>query len=129
MITDDQLAEWKAAAEKAPEAPWRWISMSALAVDKGKRPIVLASARTRGDDGLLTDLTADMPLAQFITISRTAVPELIHEVENLRKVAEAAETLQKTLSKVRHGTFGKFEWPEWHVLRCRLEDWRGDRES
>jgi len=52
------------------------------------------------------------------------VKDLNAKIETLTKVAEAAENVLMSLRNVYHGSPSKLQWPEWHVLRQSIEEWK-----
>lgn len=85
------LEHLKSLCEKATKGPWQdhnW--------DPMERPHVVADALGGGSHCRgQADIPATAHDAAFIAASRTAVPELIREVERLRVVVEAARWLTK----------------------------------
>ncbi len=87
-ITAEQIAEWKALAEKATEGPWTTGQAGNL--------------RVYGPDGsgvysgpiCEAIRTTQRPDISFIAASRTAVPALIAEVEKLRQALRKIERAQ-----------------------------------
>ena len=89
MITPEQLAEWKQMEKEATKGPWSIsfpdsdgkLVTSAVPVDYDREmdySPVYGVCRACSDDGYAVNLT-------FIAASRTAMPELIAEVERLQK--------------------------------------------
>lgn len=70
MITAEQLAQWRAACEKATPGPW-WCECADICADKGR---LVADFVPRGED------------SDFIVVSRDALPALLDEVERLRAI-------------------------------------------
>jgi len=90
MFTKEQLAEILEVCEKAPLGPWKYEreeqSANAFGLNLVFETVVDAN-------GVKILRSHDKWLAQFIAISRTALPQLAEEVIKLRAVAESAQSL------------------------------------
>ena len=88
MFTKEQLAEILEVCEKAPVGPWKYEreeqSANAFGLNLVFETVVDAN-------GVKILRSHDKWLAQFIAISRTALPQLAEEVIKLRAVAEVAK--------------------------------------
>ncbi len=88
MFTEEQLAEILEVCEKAPVGPWKYEreeqSANAFGLNLVFETVVDAN-------GVKILRSHDKWLAQFIAISRTALPQLAEEVIKLRAVAEVAK--------------------------------------
>lgn len=88
MIPDAKLAEWTALAEAATPGPWEYNEESFKAEYFGTRrnyPDVVAESGI--DEYTRWDSLIDLPSeedARFISASRTALPEAIAEIRELR---------------------------------------------
>jgi regulator of replication initiation timing len=79
MIPTSKLAEWRAACEKATAGEWDWDEdAQGHAYDVGALEDFLVACECTKDD------------ATFIALARSALPELLDEVEALRAVYDAA---------------------------------------
>lgn len=98
-MTPERLAEIRAAAEAATEGPWVWIddkmwSRKASDWEETFDPPIIQT-----DSGIYGPVENDRA---FISLSRTAIPELLAEIERLSAaLAERDEALKKisTLSE------------------------------
>ena len=76
----DQLARWKALAEKATKGPWAWTDTEPS--QWGKEIGVIRSGAGLIVAGQVTLEPAD---GQFIAASREAIPALIAHIEHLEQ--------------------------------------------
>ena len=87
MFTKEQLAEILEVCEKAPLGPWKYereeLSAGAFGLNLVFETVVDAN-------GVKILRSNDKWLAQFIAISRTALPQLAEDYRKLLAVAEAA---------------------------------------
>jgi hypothetical protein len=67
MVTDKQIAQWRAACDKATPGPWR-CECADICADNGR---LVADFVPHGED------------SDFIVIARDALPALLDEVERL----------------------------------------------
>jgi hypothetical protein len=95
-ISESQLAEWEALAEKATPGDWiadlhhtkDWAARShAMIYSRGKSVAFLLGAVVLGAEGC--DEIEGRATAKLIAASRQAVPALIAEVRALRRTAKA----------------------------------------
>ena len=91
-MTDEQLAEWEALAEKATKGAWFIVPYGdgdtfVVHSDDEQRiffpPLPVGYSATAGSLGDPAQIESDM---KFIAASRTAIPSLIAEVKRLRGV-------------------------------------------
>lgn len=91
-MTDEQLAEWEALAEKATKGAWFIVPYGdgdtfVVHSDDERRiffpPLPVGYSATAGSLGDPAQIESDM---KFIAASRTAIPSLIAEVKRLRGV-------------------------------------------
>ena len=93
MFTEKQINEILEVCEKATPGPW--VHLSPLADWESNRPgglprrIVTTEDREEGQIDILEDISESN--ADFIALSRTALPQLAEEVIKLRAVAEVAK--------------------------------------
>lgn len=95
MITDEQLREWKALADKATPGPWGSAGgyLTVRNPNGGSFTMSIWHTDEMGQEHRSAAFQA-VPFARandaaFIAASRTAVPALCAEVERLKKQAEA----------------------------------------
>jgi hypothetical protein len=90
MFTEERISEILAVCEKAPVGPWKYEreeqSANAFGLNLVFETVVDAN-------GVKILRSHDKWLAQFIAISRTALPQLAEDYRKLLAVAEAAEKL------------------------------------
>lgn len=88
MFTEERIKEILAVCDKATEGPWKYEreeqSANAFGLNLVFETVVDAN-------GVKILRSHDKWLAQFIAISRTALPQLAEEVIKLRAVAEVAK--------------------------------------
>jgi len=83
MITDERLQEWKGLCEKATEGPWELDDRHVM----HHREHLLLHPADCYDDWYVDFTTED---CEFIATARTAMPELIAEVQRLRGLIQHA---------------------------------------
>lgn len=99
-MTDEQLAELEALAEKATEGPWVWYNDDNMYGEGGPRKEnrFWPEAIIQTDSGYYGPNEKDRA---FIAAARTAVPALIAEVERLRAVAAERAAAVEALRTVQ----------------------------
>ena len=92
-MNDERLTELRALADAATSGPWK-VSDTPLAPDFENAWVVLEDGR----DGLHAGYDGQFSVADaaFIAASRTAIPELLDEVERLRAELEEWRESDKT---------------------------------
>lgn len=85
-MTPERLSELKALVEKSVSGPWE------VRPEYPDEPVYTKLVVNKGDDGYdcLVAENVREPDAEFIAAARTALPELIAEVERLRTIEKAA---------------------------------------
>ena len=106
MITEERLNEWSRLADEASPGPWKQVGV----VINDSRNSMICECR-----GWALGQRREHN-SEFITISRTAVPQLIAEVRAMRKVVAAARTMQKRLDACEH-------WPAVTRGKSIVEIW------
>jgi len=92
MLTEEQLNEILAVCEKSPLGPWKYErEEQSTGAESGLKLVFETVVDANGVRILRSN---DKWLAQFIAISRTALPWLAEEVIKLRAVAEAAKGIE-----------------------------------
>ncbi len=95
-LTAEQLAEWKRLADAATPGPWE----SPRVPEQYCQAIVLTADEEQVCDAYdNTSWGGDQARANgvFIAAARTAVPDLVKEVERLRKYEAAVHYLRQTI--------------------------------
>lgn len=81
----------KAAAanvDRNGKSPWRWISISTLVVDTGRRDVVLTHAETCDPNGMLVPLTSGLPLGDYLAaVSPQSILDLLDYIDELETSA------------------------------------------
>ena len=89
MFTEEQINEILAVCEKSPLGPWKYErEEQSTGAESGLKLVFETVVDANGVKILRSH---DKWLAQFIAISRTALPQLAEEVIKLRAVAEVAK--------------------------------------
>ena len=89
MLTEEQLNEILEVCEKSPVGPWKYErEEQSTGAESGLKLVFETVVDANGVRILRSN---DKWLAQFIAISRTALPQLAEEVIKLRAVAEVAK--------------------------------------
>ena len=88
LITNDDLAAWDAAAEKAMPGPWATVRQTEQV--RGEKDFWWGVTGPR-DEVFLHDGMCDEADAHFIAIARTAIPRLIAALREARREVQAWE--------------------------------------
>lgn len=88
-MTPERMAELRRLAEAATPGPWR-VSMSGYSVKSQDADVPIVAAVHRGAHATADDIERWLPNADLIATARTAIPELLAEVDRLKRDAETA---------------------------------------
>lgn len=109
MFTEKQLAEILELCEKLPKGPWEWVEdkfhggYSGL-VDAENKEVLFPNCCNDGDEGAAWFEDYVTPeVRHFITLARTALPQLAEDYRKLLAVAEAARVVCEELEG--HGLY------------------------
>lgn len=79
-MTQDDLDRLKELARRATEGPWKYVGLGNVVINKGLSIVSLTHAKSYNDLNSAGSRQVDIDY-EFIAAARTAIPELIAEVE------------------------------------------------